>query len=125
MPEFFERFSISMDNYDPCRYFVPEGYDFFAFKRGKERRGKIPITLGMLYLAVEMKIWDTQELESVGFSPTPLYNCTSKVSLEVYNVNNKIELLIRAHLTRFCVSVRPLSISLLGSIVELPANVER
>lgn len=40
MPEFFERFSINIDNYDPYRYFVPEGYDFFFLqaKRGQARQ---------------------------------------------------------------------------------------
>lgn len=89
MPEFFERFSINIDDYDPYRYFVPEGYDFFSFRRGKDRRGKIPITLGMLYLAAKTKIWDTQALESVEFSTTPLYNCTSEIPLTGYKINKK------------------------------------
>ncbi|KPX59218.1 DUF1493 family protein [Pseudomonas amygdali] len=89
MPEFFERFSINIDNYDPYRYFVPEGYDFFSFRRSKDRRGKIPITLGMLYLAAKTKVWDAQELESVEFSPTPLYNCTSEIPLEGYKTHGK------------------------------------
>ncbi|MCI3947743.1 hypothetical protein K0038_04849 [Pseudomonas syringae] len=89
MPEFFERFSINIDNYDPYRYFVPEGYDFFSFRRGKDRRGKIPITLGMLYLAAKRKIWDTKELESVEFSSAPLYNCTADIPLNGYKINDK------------------------------------
>lgn len=89
MPEFFERFSINIDNYDPYRYFVPEGYDFFSFRRGKDRRGKIPITLGMLYLAAKRKIWDTEELESVEFSSAPLYNCTADIPLTGYKINDK------------------------------------
>lgn len=89
MPEFFERFSINIDKYDPYRYFVPEGYDFFSFRRSKDRRGKIPITLGMLYLAAKAKVWNTQELESVEFSPAQLYNCTSEIPLEGYKIHDK------------------------------------
>ncbi|KPZ01075.1 DUF1493 family protein [Pseudomonas syringae] len=89
MLEFFERFSINIDKYDPYRYFVPEGYDFFSFRRSKDRRGKIPITLGMLYLAAKAKVWNTQELESVEFSPAQLYNCTSEIPLEGYKIHDK------------------------------------
>jgi len=52
MVEFFRRFSIDLNDYDPYRYFVGEGYDVFAFRRAKERRGNIPLRVGMLYLAV-------------------------------------------------------------------------
>ncbi|MCF5428034.1 hypothetical protein GIV88_18750, partial [Pseudomonas syringae] len=67
----------------------PEGYDFFSFRRSKDRCGKIPITLGMLYMAAREKVWNTQELESVKFSPAPLYNCTSEIPLEDYKNNDK------------------------------------
>ena len=89
MPEFFERFSINIDNYDPYRYFVPEGYDFFSFRRSKDRRGKIPITLGKLYVAAKKKVWNTYELESLEFSSAPLYNCTSDIPLPGYEINDR------------------------------------
>jgi hypothetical protein len=89
MPEFFERFSVNIENYDPYRYFVPEGYDLFSFRRGKERQGKIPITLGMLYLAAKTKTWDPTILEQVNYSASPLYNSTAAIPLPGYEINNR------------------------------------
>ncbi len=89
MPEFFERFSINIDDYDPYRYFVPEGYDLFAFRRGQDRRGRIPITLGMLYLAAQSKFWNTKELESMKYSSDPLYNNTSEIPLVGYKITKR------------------------------------
>jgi len=45
MPEFFKKFSVDIESYDPCRYFVPEGHDMFSFRRGKERQGKYRLSL--------------------------------------------------------------------------------
>lgn len=81
MPEFFERFSVNIENYDPYRYFVPEGFDLLSFRRSKKRRGKIPITLGMLYLAAETKIWDPATLEQINYRSTPLYKGKSDFPL--------------------------------------------
>jgi hypothetical protein len=86
MPEFFERFSVNIENYDPYRYFVPEGFDLLSFRRSKERRGKIPITLGMLYLAAETKIWDPATLEQINYSSTPLYKGNSDLPLPGHDI---------------------------------------
>lgn len=39
----------------------------------KKGEGKIPIKLGMLYLAAKTKTWDPALLELVNYSNTPLY----------------------------------------------------
>lgn len=35
MVEFFERFSIDLNDYDPYRYFLEEGFNFFSFSAPK------------------------------------------------------------------------------------------
>ncbi|SDT39045.1 Protein of unknown function [Pseudomonas asplenii] len=60
-----KRFPIRFIDYDAYRYFRPEGYDLFFWRRPQERRGKIPLTLGMLYHAINLQRWDTAELESL------------------------------------------------------------
>lgn len=89
MPEFFTRFAINLEGYDPYRYFVPEGYDLLAFRRSKDRRGKIPIRLGMLYEAAEEKIWNAPELEHANYSAAPLYENTAAVPLTGYEVRGR------------------------------------
>lgn len=86
MPEFFQRFSVELRDYDPYRYFVPEGYDLLSFRRGKERRGKIPIKLGMLYLAAKTQTWDPTLLEQVSYSNIPLYNSKTGIPLPGYEI---------------------------------------
>jgi hypothetical protein len=86
MPEFFHRFAVEIENYDPYRYFVPEGYDLLAFRRGAERQGNIPITLGMLYLAAKTGAWNPALLEQSHYSNTPLYRSSSDVPLPGYEV---------------------------------------
>ncbi|AHG39179.1 hypothetical protein N018_02510 [Pseudomonas syringae CC1557] len=89
MPEFFERFSVNIENYDPYRYFVPEGYDLFSFRRGKERQGKIPIKLGMLYWAAKTKTWDPAILEQIDYSSMPLYTSTAEIPLPGYEIHSR------------------------------------
>ena len=86
MPEFFQRFSVNIDNYDPYRYFVPEGFDLLSFRRGKERQGNIPIKLGMLYLAAKTQTWDPTLLEQVSYSNIPLYNSKTDIPLPGYEI---------------------------------------
>lgn len=89
MIEFFRRFSIELNDYDPYRYFVGEGYDVFAFRRAKERRGHIPLRVGMLYLAVQEKRWDTCAFEKIGFSDRPLYKGTDDIPIDGYTINSR------------------------------------
>lgn len=86
MPAFFLRFSVNIENYDPYRYFVPEGYDLLSFRRGKERQGQIPIKLGMLYLAAKTKIWDPRNLEHLNYSDIPLYRNQVDLTLPGYEI---------------------------------------
>lgn len=89
MIEFFRRFSIELNDYDPYRYFVGEGYDVFAFRRAKERRGHRPLRVGMLYLAVQEKRWDTCAFEKIGFSDRPLYKGTDDIPIDGYTINSR------------------------------------
>lgn len=89
MVEFFRRFSIDLNDYDPYRYFVGEGYDVFAFRRAKERRGNIPLRVGMLYLAVQEKRWDTSAFENIGFSDAPLYKRTDALPIDGYTISSR------------------------------------
>lgn len=79
MPEFFRRFSVELKTYDPYRYFVAEGYDLLSFRRAKARQGKIPIKLGMLYLAAVTKAWDSILLETGNYSDRPLYRSNADI----------------------------------------------
>lgn len=89
MPEFFQRFSVDLGNYDAYRYFVPEGYDLLSFRRGQDRRGKIPIKLGMLYLAAITKTWDPTLLEQVHYSNIPLYQRKADIPLTGYEMQHQ------------------------------------
>ncbi|MBA4360504.1 MAG: hypothetical protein C0411_07230 [Pseudomonas sp.] len=59
-----QQFGIDLDDYDAYRYFQPEGFDVHLKRKAKGRGDKIPLTIGMLYQAVKVQLWDTQELES-------------------------------------------------------------
>ena len=59
-----EQFGIDFVDYDAYRYFQPEGFDVFLKRRAKGRGDKVPLTIGMLYRAIKVQRWDTQELES-------------------------------------------------------------
>ncbi len=59
-----EQFGIDFVDYDAYRYFQPEGFDVFLKRRAKGRGDKVPLTVGMLYQAIKVQRWDTQELES-------------------------------------------------------------
>lgn len=89
MVEFFRRFSIELNDYDPYRYFVGEGYNIFAFRRTKDRRGNIPLRVGMLYLAIQKKRWDTCAFEKIGFSDVPLYKRTEDIPIDGYTINSR------------------------------------
>ncbi|MBV6751208.1 DUF1493 family protein [Pseudomonas chlororaphis] len=67
MEALHRRFAITFLDYDAYRYFRPEGYDLFFWRRAKERRGKIPLTIVMLYHAITLQRWDTAELEKLKF----------------------------------------------------------
>ncbi|MBV4463070.1 DUF1493 family protein [Pseudomonas sp. SWRI79] len=59
-----EQFAIDFVDYDAYRYFQPEGFDVFLKRRAKGRGDKVPLTIGMLYQAIKVQRWDTQELEN-------------------------------------------------------------
>ncbi|NWB25673.1 DUF1493 family protein [Pseudomonas gingeri] len=58
-----ERFILDLVDFDPYRYFEPEGFDVFAKRRTKVRSRKVALTIGMLYQAIRQKHWNTAELE--------------------------------------------------------------
>ncbi|RON02972.1 DUF1493 family protein [Pseudomonas brassicacearum] len=58
-----EQFAIDFVDYDAYRYFQHEGFDVFLKRRAKGRGDKVPLTIGMLYQAIKVKQWNTQELE--------------------------------------------------------------
>ena len=60
-----EQFAIDFVDYDSYRYFQPDGYDVFLKRKAKGRGDKIPLTIGMLYLAIKTHRWDTQMLENL------------------------------------------------------------
>lgn len=88
MAEFSARFGTDMNGYDAYRYFVPEGYGLFSFRRDKSRRGNIPLRLGMLYAAAKSGTWDAQMLESTQFSTDPLYRRTEDIPVEGYRIRS-------------------------------------
>jgi hypothetical protein len=59
-----EQFAIGFIDYDAYRYFQPEGFDVHFKRRAKGRGDKVPLTIGMLYQAINAQRWDTQELEN-------------------------------------------------------------
>ena len=60
-----EEFALDMGDYDAYRYFNPPVFDVFLKHRAKGRGDKIPMTIGMLYLAIKTHSWDTQTLENL------------------------------------------------------------
>ena len=58
-------FAVDLNDYDAYRYFQPPVFDVFLKRRAKGRGDKIPLTIGMLYLAIKTKRWDTQTLENL------------------------------------------------------------
>ncbi|WP_415758358.1 DUF1493 family protein [Pseudomonas sp. LT1P18] len=60
-----EQFAIDFIDYDAYRYFQPEGFDVFLKHRAKGRGDKAPLTIGMIYQAIKLQRWDTQELEGI------------------------------------------------------------
>ncbi|WP_312934615.1 DUF1493 family protein [Pseudomonas sp.] len=89
MGEFFERFPIELNDYDPYRYFVEEGFSIWPFRRAKDRRGNIPLRIGMLHLAVQAKRWDTQVYEQARFSDSPLYARTEDIPVAGYRIKSR------------------------------------
>lgn len=63
--EAVEEFALDMGDYDAYRYFHPPVFDVFLKHRAKGRGDKIPLTIGMLYLAIKTHSWDTQTLENL------------------------------------------------------------
>ncbi|MDE1908000.1 MAG: DUF1493 family protein [Pseudomonas sp.] len=58
-------FAVDLNDYDAYRYFQPPVFDVFLKHRAKGRGDKIPLTIGMLYLAIKTQRWDTQTLENL------------------------------------------------------------
>ena len=58
-------FGVDLGDYDAYRYFQPPVFDVFLKRRAKGRGDKIPLTIGMLYLAIKTHRWDTQMLENL------------------------------------------------------------
>lgn len=60
-----QEFALDLGDYDTYRYFNPPGFDVFLKRRAKGRGDKVPLTIGMLYLAIKTHSWDTQTLENL------------------------------------------------------------
>ena len=60
-----QAFELDLGDYDAYRYFNPPVFDVFLKHRAKGRGKKIPLTIGMLYLAIKTHSWDTQTLENL------------------------------------------------------------
>ena len=60
-----QEFALDLGDYDTYRYFNPPGFDVFLKRRAKGRGEKVPLTIGMLYLAIKTHSWDTQTLENL------------------------------------------------------------
>lgn len=58
-------FAIDFVDFDSYRYFQPDGHDVNLKRKAKGRGEKVPLTIGMLYRAVQAQRWDTQELEGL------------------------------------------------------------
>ncbi|MCA8073735.1 DUF1493 family protein [Burkholderia vietnamiensis] len=73
MEHFFKQFPVKIGDFDFNRYFSGEGFSLIEIARmmvSKKRRqkyDKVPLTLGMLYLAISDGEWNTQRLEGVKF----------------------------------------------------------
>ncbi len=60
-----QEFVIDLGDYDAYRYFKPPVFDVFLKRRARGRGDKVPLTIGMLYLAIKTHSWDTQTLENL------------------------------------------------------------
>ncbi len=60
-----QEFVLNLGDYDTYRYFNPPVFDVFLKRRAKGRGNKVPLTIGMLYLAIKTHSWDTQTLENL------------------------------------------------------------
>ena len=60
-----QEFEFDLGDYDAYRYFNPPVFDVFLKHRAKGRGDKVPLTIGMLYLAIKTHSWDTQTLENL------------------------------------------------------------
>ena len=60
-----EQFGIDFGDYDAYRYFHPDGFDVSLKRRAKGRGDKVPLTIDMLYQAINTQRWDTQQLEGI------------------------------------------------------------
>ena len=60
-----QEFGFDLGDYDAYRYFNPPVFDVFLKHRAKGRGEKVPLTIGMLYLAIKTHSWDTQTLENL------------------------------------------------------------
>ena len=60
-----QEFALDLGDFDTYRYFNPPGFDVFLKRRAKGRGEKVPLTIGMLYLAIKTHRWDTQTLENL------------------------------------------------------------
>ena len=58
-----QHFGLALADYDAYRYFQPAGNDPHLKRKAKGREGKVPLTIGMLYQAINAGTWDTQALE--------------------------------------------------------------
>ena len=60
-----QEFALDLGDFDTYRYFNPPVFDVFLKRRAKGRGEKVPLTIGMLYLAIKTYSWDTQTLENL------------------------------------------------------------
>jgi len=58
-----EHFGLDLADYDAYRYFQPAGNDPHFKRDAKGRGNKVPLTIGMLYAAINSGQWDTHTLE--------------------------------------------------------------
>ncbi len=89
MQDFLDHFGVEPGDYDHYRYFKPEGTDIFVFFRSKDRRAKTVMTLGMLYEAAKMKVWNCNSLEGRSFSALPLYNKTEEIPIDGFSIKKR------------------------------------
>lgn len=82
-------FNVGQGDYDHCRYFKPEGTDIFMLFRAKDRRAKTPLTLGILYEATRMKVWNCQTLEEMTFSSMPTYGRTEDIPVKIFEIKTR------------------------------------
>lgn len=60
-----QEFALDLGDFDTYRYFNPPVFDVFLKRRAKGHGDKVPLTIGMLYLAIKTHSWDTQTLENL------------------------------------------------------------